>query len=164
MQLLCCNSRFGNRLGKVALIVQERQTHMFRIFFFFLMWNLHRVDYFSRVRRGKRQLHTWNVGTSTPPRCQPCNTLCQGTQAYPYFFHCSYDFPTWWHVLLWAPVPVVPCCPIWPGLWLLWSTHLQFPWGKLGPKKNKFKYLNKRLWLKSAQSNRGMFSHLLTRK
>lgn len=58
----------GIDLGNSGLVFQEKQTQLFvclLLFFFFLMWNLHRIHSFSRGGRWKDQLHTWNLDNST---------------------------------------------------------------------------------------------------
>lgn len=70
--------------------------------------------------------------------------LCHDTQMYTSL---CFSLQLWFRytmtrIFLWGRVPFIPRCPIWQGLWLLWSTHLQFPSGKLGLKTNLSMWIN----------------------
>lgn len=110
IQILCCNSWLGNRLGNTGLVFQQKQRQLFD-FFFSLIWNLHRIHSFNRLGRWKDQLHTWNLDSSTSPRCQLCNMLCMSHKyIYPFVLHCSCDFSTQWHKHFCEGVfPSFPC-------------------------------------------------------
>lgn len=128
------------------------------------MWNLHRIHSFSRVGRWKDQLHTWNLDSFTSPRCQLCNMLCMSHKyIHPFVLHCSCDFSTQWHTQFCEGVfpsfPSVPSGRLGAALEHTFTIPVRQAW----PEK-QLKYSNMWLWLKSALSVRGLFSHLTRTK